>query len=80
MQDINQLRDWLKENNHPVVETWTEMEEEAEEEEGYEEGGAMIPMGTQAFTVPGVGGAGGFPRARDPRRLASARCPRSSTR
>jgi acetyl-CoA decarbonylase/synthase complex subunit beta len=61
VQDINQLRDWLKEQNHPVVETWTEMEEEAEEEEGYEEeGGAMIPMGTQAFTVPGVGGAGGF--------------------
>jgi acetyl-CoA decarbonylase/synthase complex subunit beta len=61
VQDINQLRDWLKEQNHPVVETWTEMEEEEEEEEGYEEeGGAMIPMGTQAFTVPGVGGAGGF--------------------
>ena len=60
VQDINQLRDWLKEQNHPVVETWTEMEEE-EEEEGYEEeGGAMIPMGTQAFTVPGAGGAGGF--------------------
>jgi CO dehydrogenase/acetyl-CoA synthase beta subunit len=34
--------------------------EEEEEEEGYEEEGAMIPMGTQAFTVPGVGGAGGF--------------------
>ena len=60
VQDINQLRDWLKDINHPVVETWTEIEEEAEEEEGYEEGGAMIPMGTQAFTVPGVGGAGGF--------------------
>jgi acetyl-CoA decarbonylase/synthase complex subunit beta len=60
VQDINQLRDWLKENNHPVVETWTEMEEEEEEEEGYEEEGAMIPMGTQALTVPGVGGAGGF--------------------
>jgi len=58
VQDINQLRDWLKEQNHPVVETWTEMEEEEEEE--YEEEGAMIPMGTQAFTVPGAGGVGGF--------------------
>jgi len=58
--DINALRDFLKEKNHPVVETWAEMEEEVEEEEEYEEAGAMIPMGTQAFMIPGAGGIGGF--------------------
>ncbi|MFX1358315.1 MAG: CO dehydrogenase/CO-methylating acetyl-CoA synthase complex subunit beta [Promethearchaeota archaeon] len=60
VQDINQLRDWLKEKNHPVVETWTELEAEEEEEEEYEAEGAMVPMGTVGMTIPGVGGAGGF--------------------
>jgi acetyl-CoA decarbonylase/synthase complex subunit beta len=59
VQDLNQLKDFLKEVNHPIVETWVEMEEEEEEEE-YEEEGAMVPMGTVGMTIPGVGGAGGF--------------------
>ena len=57
--DINALKDWLKEKDHPVVASWAGLEAEEEEEE-YEDEGAMIPMGTQSFTVPGVGGAGGF--------------------
>jgi len=61
VQDINQLKDFLKEKAHPVVETWAELEamEEEEEEEWVEEG-AMVPMGTVGMTIPGVGGAGGF--------------------
>ena len=59
VQDINALKDWLKEVDHPMVATWAALEAEEEEEE-YEDEGAMIPMGTQSFTVPGVGGAGGF--------------------
>ncbi|MHA1749214.1 MAG: CO dehydrogenase/CO-methylating acetyl-CoA synthase complex subunit beta [Promethearchaeota archaeon] len=58
VQDINALRDWLKEVDHPMVATWADLEAEEEEEEEYE--GAMIPMGTQSFSIPGVGGAGGF--------------------
>lgn len=60
VQDINALKDWLKKVEHPVVASWAGLEAEEEEEGGYEEEGAMIPMGTQSFTVPGVGGAGGF--------------------
>ncbi|MFX0071140.1 MAG: CO dehydrogenase/CO-methylating acetyl-CoA synthase complex subunit beta [Candidatus Hermodarchaeota archaeon] len=55
VKDINELKDWLKKVNHPIVETWGAMEEEEEEEE-WEEEGAMIPMGTQAFSVSGPGG------------------------
>jgi acetyl-CoA decarbonylase/synthase complex subunit beta len=58
VQDLNDLKTWLKEKNHPIVETWVDMEEEEEEE--YEEEGAMVPMGTVGLTIPGVGGAGGF--------------------
>jgi acetyl-CoA decarbonylase/synthase complex subunit beta len=58
--DLNALKDWLKEHDHPVVKTWTEVEEEVEEEGEYEEAGAMVPMGTVGMTIPGVGGAGGF--------------------
>lgn len=58
--DLNTLKEWLKEKNHPIVETWTEMEEEEVEEEEYEAEGAMVPMGTVGMTIPGVGGAGGF--------------------
>ncbi len=57
VSDINELKEWLEEKKHPIVETWEEEEEEYEE---YEEEGAMIPMGTQQMTVPGVGGGGGF--------------------
>ncbi|MFW9952756.1 MAG: CO dehydrogenase/CO-methylating acetyl-CoA synthase complex subunit beta [Candidatus Thorarchaeota archaeon] len=62
VQDINDLKGWLKEKNHPIVETWAAMEVEEEEEEAGEWAaeGAMVPMGTQAFTIPGVGGSGGF--------------------
>ncbi|MFX1235031.1 MAG: CO dehydrogenase/CO-methylating acetyl-CoA synthase complex subunit beta [Promethearchaeota archaeon] len=61
IQDINELRDFLKEKNHPVVKTWTELEAmEEEEEEEWAEEGAMVPMGTVGMTIPGVGGAGGF--------------------
>ncbi|MHA1411357.1 MAG: CO dehydrogenase/CO-methylating acetyl-CoA synthase complex subunit beta [Promethearchaeota archaeon] len=61
VQDLNALKEWLKEVDHPVVKTWEAMEmAEEEEEEEYEEEGAMIPMGTQAFTIPGAGGVGGF--------------------
>ena len=60
VQDINTLKEWLKENNHPIVETWAELEAEEEEEEEYEAEGAMVPMGTVGMTIPGVGGAGGF--------------------
>ncbi|MFX0041565.1 MAG: CO dehydrogenase/CO-methylating acetyl-CoA synthase complex subunit beta [Candidatus Hodarchaeota archaeon] len=59
-QDLNQLKDWLKEKNHPVVETWAELEAMEEEEEEWEEAGAMVPMGTVGMTIPGVGGTGGF--------------------
>ncbi|MGB5910648.1 MAG: CO dehydrogenase/CO-methylating acetyl-CoA synthase complex subunit beta [Promethearchaeia archaeon] len=61
VQDINQLKDWLKEKGHPVVETWAALEAmEEEEEEEWAEEGAMVPMGTVGMTIPGVGGAGGF--------------------
>ncbi|MFX0019295.1 MAG: CO dehydrogenase/CO-methylating acetyl-CoA synthase complex subunit beta [Promethearchaeota archaeon] len=61
VQDINQLKDFLKEKGHPVVETWAELEAmEEEEEEEWAEEGAMVPMGTIGMTIPGVGGAGGF--------------------
>lgn len=55
--DINQLKKWLEDVNHPIVETWAEA---LEEEEEWEEEGAMVPMGTVGMTIPGVGGAGGF--------------------
>jgi acetyl-CoA decarbonylase/synthase complex subunit beta len=58
VSDINELKEWLKEKNHPVVGTWAEMEEEEEEE--WEEEGAMVPMGTVGMTIPGAGGVGGF--------------------
>jgi len=57
--DLNQLKDWLKEKNHPIVETWGDLEAEDDEDE-YEEEGAMLPMGTVGMTIPGVGGGGGF--------------------
>jgi acetyl-CoA decarbonylase/synthase complex subunit beta len=60
VSDMNELKEWLKEKEHPIVETWVEEEEEEEyAEEEYEEG-AMVPMGTQTMTIPGRGGMGGF--------------------
>ncbi len=59
VSDINNLKSWLKENQHPIAKTWIEVEEEEDEEE-YEEKGTMIPIGTQSMTLPGVGGIGGF--------------------
>jgi acetyl-CoA decarbonylase/synthase complex subunit beta len=60
VNDINELKTWLQEKNHPIVETWAEMLGEEEEEEEYEEEGAMVPMGTVGMTIPGAGGVGGF--------------------
>ncbi|MBD3196530.1 MAG: CO dehydrogenase/CO-methylating acetyl-CoA synthase complex subunit beta [Candidatus Lokiarchaeota archaeon] len=60
VSDINELKQWLEEKEHPVVQTWVEEEEEEYEEDEWESEGAMVPMGTQTMTVPGVGGAGGF--------------------
>ncbi|MFO8019898.1 MAG: CO dehydrogenase/CO-methylating acetyl-CoA synthase complex subunit beta [Promethearchaeia archaeon] len=62
VDDIAELKDWLIEKDHPIVEEWEEEEEEeaAEEEEWGEDEGAMVPMGTQTMTVPGAGGGGGF--------------------
>jgi len=57
--DLNQLKDWLKEKNHPIVETWGDLEAEEEEDE-YEDEGTMLPMGTVGMTIPGVGGGSGF--------------------
>jgi acetyl-CoA decarbonylase/synthase complex subunit beta len=61
--DINELREWLIEKEHPIIETdaFKAGGEEEEEEEGeWEEGGEMVPMGTQTMTIPGAGGMGGF--------------------
>ncbi|MFX1236119.1 MAG: CO dehydrogenase/CO-methylating acetyl-CoA synthase complex subunit beta [Promethearchaeota archaeon] len=64
VNDINALQKWLEDKKHPIIETDAYKNaiggEVEEEEEGYEAEGAMVPMGTQAFTVPGVGGMGGF--------------------
>ncbi|MHA1762837.1 MAG: CO dehydrogenase/CO-methylating acetyl-CoA synthase complex subunit beta [Promethearchaeota archaeon] len=62
VNELSQLKQWLIEHDHPIVKTWEEeIEEEEEEEEVYaEEAGAMIPIGTQALTIPGAGGSGGF--------------------
>ena len=64
VQDINGLQGWLEEKKHPIIETDGYKAaiggDEDEEEEEYEGEGAMVPMGTQSFMVPGAGGAGGF--------------------
>jgi len=62
VNDINGLRGWVEKVNHPIINTeaFKAMSADEEEEEEYEEEGAMIPMGTQSFMVPGAGGAGGF--------------------
>lgn len=62
VNDLNALIGWLQEKKHPVVETdaFKEAVLGEEEEEEIEAGGAMMPMGTMAMTVPGAGGMGGF--------------------
>ena len=48
---------------HPIIETEKYKAAIAgveEEEEEWEEEGAMMPVGTVGMTIPGVGGAGGF--------------------
>lgn len=52
VQDINTLKEGLKEKNHPIVATWVEMEEEEE----WEGEGAMVSMGTVELKIPGAGG------------------------
>ena len=61
--DINDLPAWLEKVKHPVIETEeykAAIEGVEEEEEEWEEEGAMMPMGTVGMTIPGVGGMGGF--------------------
>jgi len=63
VQEINGLQAWLEEKKHPIIETdgyKAAVGGEEEEEEEYEGEGAMVPMGTQSFMIPGAGGAGGF--------------------
>jgi len=60
VSDMSELREFLKEHEHPIVKTWKEEEEEEEYEEEWEGEGAMVPMGTQTMTIPGAGGMGGF--------------------
>ncbi len=60
VKDINELKEWLKKKNHSVVKEWeAESAPEAEEETTIAPAEG-IPMGTQAITIPGAGGAGGF--------------------
>jgi acetyl-CoA decarbonylase/synthase complex subunit beta len=63
--DLNDLPAWLEKVQHPVIETEeykAAVRGMEEEEEEWEEEGAMVPMGmgTVGMTIPGVGGAGGF--------------------
>lgn len=61
--DINDLKGWIEEKKHPIMETEdykAAVSGDEDEDEDYEEEGAMIPMGNQSFMVPGVGGGGGF--------------------
>ncbi len=63
-EDVTDLRDlpaWLEKVGHPIIETEEYKAALVEdEEEDWEEEGAMLPMGTVGMTVPGVGGMGGF--------------------
>jgi len=60
--DLNDLPAWLEKVQHPIIETeaYKAAISEGEEEEEWEEEGAMVPMGTVGMTIPGVGGVGGF--------------------
>ena len=62
--DVDSLRNFLKEKNHPILERWVEEEEEAPEEEAEEapQAGFAAPqmMQTANFvpSMPMVGGGG----------------------
>ena len=60
--DLSELPAWLEKIGHPIVNTeeYQAVVGGVEEEEEWEEEGAMVPMGTVGMTIPGVGGAGGF--------------------
>lgn len=60
--DINTLKDWVEKVEHPIIESEAYKTAIAgeEEEDEWEEEGAMVPVGTQSFMIPGAGGAGGF--------------------
>jgi acetyl-CoA decarbonylase/synthase complex subunit beta len=60
--DLSELSAWLEKVGHPIIETeeYKAAVGEVEEEEEWEEEGAMVPMGTVGMTIPGVGGVGGF--------------------
>ena len=59
--DMNELQKWVEKVKHPIIETEKYKEATAEEEEEeWEEEGAMVPMGTVGMTIPGAGGTGGF--------------------
>jgi acetyl-CoA decarbonylase/synthase complex subunit beta len=64
VSDINELKQWVEDVKHPIIETeeYKKAIGGAEEEEEEYEYAAMegIPMGTQALTIPGAGGVGGF--------------------
>ncbi len=62
VSDLSKLVPWLQEKGHPIIETegFKAAIAGVEEEEEWEEEGAMVPMGTIGMTIPGVGGAGGF--------------------
>ncbi len=62
VSDLNDLPAWLEKVKHPIIETeeYKAAVAGVEEEEEWEEEGAMMPVGTVGMTIPGVGGAGGF--------------------
>ena len=62
VSDLSDLPAWLEKVQHPIIETeeYKAVASGMEEEEEWEEEGAMLPMGTVGMTIPGVGGAGGF--------------------
>jgi acetyl-CoA decarbonylase/synthase complex subunit beta len=69
IKDIDELKTFLKDHKHPIVERWVEVGGAArlEEEERAEEATQMAQMGqpfpvpgTMVTTVPGVGGGPGF--------------------
>ena len=64
VNDINDLQKWLLDKKHPIIETDSYKNAiggaDEDEEDEYESEGAMVPMGTQSFMIPGAGGSGGF--------------------
>jgi acetyl-CoA decarbonylase/synthase complex subunit beta len=52
---IDELKEYLQNKDHPVVQRWTEdeAEEETEEAEGMETMGTMVPMSTATMSAGG---------------------------